>query len=115
MLKGAHSLLDIRRGESWRARAPDLKGTRPLVDEDARPSAFGRIPLARIEQPKPARSPFAGESVEMPVGHATVHKLRKAKDTPLITPHLFEKIVQIHTPDLLQTAIFEQRPKQSPR
>src|SRR5262249_25228949 len=50
----------------------------------------------------------------MPVGHAPIHELGKAEDTSLITPHLFEKVSQIHASDLQQTAVFEQRQKQLP-
>src|SRR5262245_3972710 len=50
----------------------------------------------------------------MPVGHAPIHELGKAEDTSLITPHLFKKVSEIDAPDLLQTAVFEQGPKQLP-
>src|SRR5262249_24235865 len=50
----------------------------------------------------------------MPVGHAPIHELGKAEDTPLITPHLLEQVPQINASARQKSPVFGERQKRLP-
>jgi hypothetical protein len=54
---------------------------------------------ARVEQPQLAGGSLDSKLVEMPMGHATVHKLRKANNIGSCPETSLEKIFQVDSTD----------------